>query len=331
MGSIIWNSQMTEKTTIRLKQNTYTGRIGAGTPFNANGEIANNATAIGISVHDITSSHKYPLELIVKGCIDEKVRKQSSGIDLTDECRNALCDIEFVNFDGSASLGGSGGGGASVQSDWNQTDETAADFIKNKPFGDEFAEIMPETVLQDTSGEGVALDSSLFSGDEETLFVSLDGVEYICRATVYADMQGTTLFGNGAFAGGIDSGEPFAIGFVLGMAVIIFVDSEPHSVSISGIVAKKIDPKYNKAFSKIYLSQGNTGDTKYLCSDLMGSMPISQADLIEAAKLPIVVSLGDGTFFSPIFVAPYVGGDYGYIAIQTASDTEVYFTAEYTP
>lgn len=27
-----------------------------------------------------------------------------------------------------------GGGGASVQSDWNQTDETAADFIKNKPF-----------------------------------------------------------------------------------------------------------------------------------------------------------------------------------------------------
>jgi hypothetical protein len=28
------------------------------------------------------------------------------------------------------------GGGASVQPDWNQTDETAADFIKNKPFGE---------------------------------------------------------------------------------------------------------------------------------------------------------------------------------------------------
>lgn len=28
-----------------------------------------------------------------------------------------------------------GGGGVSVQADWNQTDETAADFIKNKPFG----------------------------------------------------------------------------------------------------------------------------------------------------------------------------------------------------
>ena len=27
-------------------------------------------------------------------------------------------------------------GGTSVQSDWNQTDETAADFIKNKPFGE---------------------------------------------------------------------------------------------------------------------------------------------------------------------------------------------------
>ena len=31
---------------------------------------------------------------------------------------------------------GGGSGGVSVQSDWNQTDETAADFIKNKPFGD---------------------------------------------------------------------------------------------------------------------------------------------------------------------------------------------------
>ena len=28
------------------------------------------------------------------------------------------------------------GGGSSVQSDWNQTDETAPDFIKNKPFGE---------------------------------------------------------------------------------------------------------------------------------------------------------------------------------------------------
>lgn len=30
----------------------------------------------------------------------------------------------------------SGDDGVSVQSDWNQTDETAADFIKNKPFGE---------------------------------------------------------------------------------------------------------------------------------------------------------------------------------------------------
>lgn len=32
--------------------------------------------------------------------------------------------------------GGGGGGGPSVQPDWNQTDETAADFIRNKPFGE---------------------------------------------------------------------------------------------------------------------------------------------------------------------------------------------------
>lgn len=38
----------------------------------------------------------------------------------------ALCD----------NVGSGGGSGGSVQTDWNQTDETAADFLKNKPFGE---------------------------------------------------------------------------------------------------------------------------------------------------------------------------------------------------
>ena len=43
--------------------------------------------------------------------------------------------------------GGGSGGGSSVQSDWNQTDSSAAGFIKNKPFGDELVEIMSETEI----------------------------------------------------------------------------------------------------------------------------------------------------------------------------------------
>lgn len=39
------------------------------------------------------------------------------------------------------------GGGVSVQADWNQTDENAADFIKNKPFGEVPIVILEEQEL----------------------------------------------------------------------------------------------------------------------------------------------------------------------------------------
>ena len=39
------------------------------------------------------------------------------------------------------------GGGVSVQSDWNQTDETAADFIKNKPFGVAYGDTLTWTAI----------------------------------------------------------------------------------------------------------------------------------------------------------------------------------------
>ena len=61
------------------------------------------------------------------------------------------------------------GGGASVQSDWNQTDETAPDFLKNKPFGDVLTEIIPETEFVGELSDGVYTvypDSSVFSFTE---------------------------------------------------------------------------------------------------------------------------------------------------------------------
>lgn len=53
--------------------------------------------------------------------------------------------------------GGSGGG---TQSDWNQTDSSAADFIKNKPFGD-----MPtggDTLYWDGNTEGLVSTADMF-------------------------------------------------------------------------------------------------------------------------------------------------------------------------
>ena len=48
--------------------------------------------------------------------------------------------------------GGGGGTSGSVQSDWNQTDSSAADFIKNKPFGEEKAF---EPIVWDGNTEGL--------------------------------------------------------------------------------------------------------------------------------------------------------------------------------
>ena len=46
----------------------------------------------------------------------------------------------------------SAGGGSSVQPDWNQTDATASDYIKNRPFGIEYGkEVVNEYSLNSTS------------------------------------------------------------------------------------------------------------------------------------------------------------------------------------
>lgn len=67
--------------------------------------------------------------------------------------------------EGKPTPGGSGGsgGGSSVQSDWNQNDETQPDFIKNKPFGDVYGDTV--TVPMMSEEEFNALDPSKIVGD----------------------------------------------------------------------------------------------------------------------------------------------------------------------
>lgn len=221
-------------------------------------------------------------------------------------------------------------GGA--QSDWNQTDSSAADFIKNKPFGDMPTVLLEEQELQyDAEAGGCAGVVSAPINDGDQLTVVYDGESYECTAAIKPEM-GFVVFGNLSLMGGDDTGEPF-IGMNLDTMLVISAvntdDTQNHTVKISGTVPKKIDPKYLKTFSKIYLSQGSTADTKYLCSDLSGTMHISQADLVEATKFPIVLSLGDGMFFSPVVVVPHAD-DYGYITIQLGENLTTYHTAEYT-
>lgn len=234
------------------------------------------------------------------------------------------------------------------QSDWNQTDETAADFIKNKPFGDGLVEIMPETEVVGEDEDGMFtyyLDVSLFTEDETQLKITFDGTEYDCEAY---DLYGNTVFGNAGLMGEADTGEPFLlfVNLEYGMAMIALADANAHTIGISKPGVNPIDSKY-------LLNNCLYSDSTYLyrnpdTSDV--SNRITKNELLMYTKREKVVRI-----YAPIYDSDwganehiwniasfvYVGNafEYGYVcALENAlvgdsSDLILskLYTAEYTP
>ena len=146
---------------------------------------------------------------------------------------------------------GSGGGGG-VQSDWNQNDSTAADYVKNRPFytGDPAETVLVEesTVpFKDAGGDYFGQLKSTFSATVgETYKVSWDGTTYEC---VCIEDSGAISIGNLSIVGaGTDTGEPFLMGVNNGIALAIYTadTATSHTFSISGVAPQvvKIDEKY---------------------------------------------------------------------------------------
>lgn len=139
-----------------------------------------------------------------------------------------------------------------LQSDWNQNDPEAADYVKNRPFytGDPVETVLVEesTVpFEDDGGIYIGNFSSTFEATVgETYNVSWDGYEYKCTCV---DVDGGHIIGNlSIFGAGPDSGEPFVMAVKDGMGIFIgtAAASTSHTFSISGIVAPivKIPAKY---------------------------------------------------------------------------------------
>ena len=139
-----------------------------------------------------------------------------------------------------------------VQSDWNQNNETAADYVKNRPF---YTKNPVETVLVEESTVSFAEAHEGVYGAEilpmflatagETYTVYWDGTAYECICVNYA---GYPVLGNLSIAfGGSDTGEPFAIMMSNEYIVIYTTDaSASHTFSISKVLQEivKIDTKY---------------------------------------------------------------------------------------
>lgn len=147
-----------------------------------------------------------------------------------------------------------GGSGGQIQPDWNQNDETAKDYVKNRPFytGDPV-----ETVLVEESTVPFADDGDAYLGELESTFsatvgetykVSWDGTTY---ESTCVNFSGQTIIGNLSIAGaGSDTGEPFAMIVYNGLSILVYTadTSASHTFSISGnqtpivkIPAKYID------------------------------------------------------------------------------------------
>ena len=139
-------------------------------------------------------------------------------------------------------------GGVGVQSDWNQNDETAADYVKNRPF---YSGNLVETVLVEESTVSFEGDYSEFPSTfeatvGETYKVYWDGTAYECTCVA---SNGRLFIGNLSIMGrGSDTGEPFFMQVYNGQGVFIATadTSASHTFSISGIVTEivKIPAKF---------------------------------------------------------------------------------------
>ena len=139
-----------------------------------------------------------------------------------------------------------------VQPDWNQNDETAPDYVKNRPF---YTGNPVETVLVEESTVSFAEYSGLYMAEltstfeatvGETYKVYWDGAAYECNCV---DFQHMPAIGNLSIVGaGSDTGEPFimAISNGEGIAIRTADTSASHTFSISGFGTEivKIDAKY---------------------------------------------------------------------------------------
>ena len=179
-------------------------------------------------------------------------------------------------------FGGSGGsgGGSSVQSDWNQNDSTAADYVKNRPFytGDPMETVLvEETTVPFTDDNGLyfaSFPSTFEAIVGETYKVSWDGTVYECTCMAFHE---ASALGNLSILGaGSDTGEPFVIVISpnQGTEIDTADTSASHTFSISNTVAPvvKIDEKYLPTIP----------------DDKLPAIPADKLPAIPADKLPAI-------------------------------------------
>ena len=197
-----------------------------------------------VEIDDSLTIKGAPADAKATGDALEEIRNQTN--DALEEIRNQIGDIDFsdINIE---------------KPDWNQTDANAADFIKNKPFGEEIVEVF-NTNTSDIQFEYDEEDndytyetegSKIFDIEEgKTYIVNYNGVEYNCVA--YSIVGIYQCIGNAELlldypAG---NGEPFSFMYssIDGERQVLCCTecTDYPEISIKAINTKQIDSKYIK-------------------------------------------------------------------------------------
>lgn len=224
------------------------------------------------------------------------------------------------------------GGGTSVQSDWNQTDETAADYVKNRThYKEATAFVEEQTFTPVADGALLTVVAMLSVGAQVT--VVFDGEAYQC---VTVDYMGVGVAaGNFALLGFTDdTGEPFFMAFMeqdgAVMAMCVCADNTTdHTVKVEGEAYRKLPTTYYDQAHKLYIDLSTNA---YLAHDPFGNFKVTKEELISIAERePIVLSLSDTYYYAPIVVHPYASETYGKVVYFDGDDIVTVYTAEYTP
>lgn len=163
-------------------------------------------------------------------------------------------DEKLTNIDGSSS----------TQSDWNQNDETALDYIKNRTHYDRTELLVEETtVTVFSNGSAGSVLSNAFNADlveGDTYIVAFDGTEYECVATMHPEMEAVCIGASDAsfynICYNITKQTPPFLYAIQNTSHNLYAEGT-HTISITHIALKKLDNKFlnDDVFTQADLSQ----------------------------------------------------------------------------
>lgn len=157
--------------------------------------------------------------------------------------------------------------GLSVQADWNQTDETAADFIKNKPIvieggdtltwdgditGREYVEIGDGTLFVHVS-DATPTISDFASGGAISMCESGENVTILFSSEEMMETQGALIATNGLF--GIIAGDGTEVDGIVFPKKGVYFGYVPSVIRISGITINGYSDFISETLAPDYLPQ----------------------------------------------------------------------------